>query len=375
MRIVIDISPAVYHRAGIGRYAHGLTTAVATEAHGHQCGTFYNRPHGITPLLDPDLACMPCRVIVWGNKAWRARVLLAYYLNRAQDPIIGEADLFHATDHLLPNLHTIPSVFSLHDLTFLTTDTHTTLSKLFLKLAMGRFLTRADAVIVPSEATKRDALKFYSPPPDKVHVIPYGVDSRFFHVESGAIEAVRHKYGLPDAFLLTVGTIEPRKNLTRLLGAYLALRAQGVAIPLILVGRRGWRSREFVKKLEDSQLGPSVRILGFVDDVDLPALYAAATVFAYPSLYEGFGFPVLEAMAAGTPVVSSDAASLPEVVGQAGLLVSPYDTNGLAEAIRTVIAHPDLRASLREAGLQQAQRFTWSETARATLEVYEAVTR
>ncbi len=260
-------------------------------------------------------------------------------------------------------------------LTFLTTDTHTTLSKLFLKLAMGRFLTRADAVIVPSEATKRDALKFYSPPPDKVHVIPYGVDSRFFHVESGAIEAVRHKYGLPDAFLLTVGTIEPRKNLTRLLGAYLALRAQGVAIPLILVGRRGWRSREFVKKLEDSQLGPSVRILGFVDDVDLPALYAAATVFAYPSLYEGFGFPVLEAMAAGTPVVSSDAASLPEVVGQAGLLVSPYDTNGLAEAIRTVIAHPDLRASLREAGLQQAQRFTWSETARATLEVYEAVTR
>ncbi len=113
MRIVIDISPAVYHRAGIGRYAHELTTAVAAEAHGHRCGVFYNQPRGTTPVLDLDLAYMSCRVIAWGNKAWRARVLLAHYLDRAQDPIIGEADLFHATDHLLPNLHTIPSVFSL----------------------------------------------------------------------------------------------------------------------------------------------------------------------------------------------------------------------------------------------------------------------
>lgn len=373
MNIVIDVSPAVYRRAGIGRYAQELTKALSVEAPDHRYVAFYNQPSGAKPFHDPGLARLPRRVVPWANKAWRLRVLLAHNLNHNQDAVIGEADLFHATDHLLPNLHDVASIFSLHDLTVLTTETHTTLNKLFLKLTLNRFLARADAILVPSEATKRDTLRFYNPPPEKLHVIPYGVDSRFFSDEPNAVQAVRAKYQLPDTFVLTLGTIEPRKNLSRLLDAFIKLHAQGVSIPLILAGREGWRSRDFLKKLEAAQLGHSVRILGFVDDADLPALYAAATAFVYPSLYEGFGFPVLEAMAAGTPVVSSNAASLPEVIGQAGVLVSPYDTDGLTEAIRDVVSQPGLRMTLREAGRRQAQRFTWTETARATLRIYEAV--
>ena len=373
MNIVIDVSPAVYRRAGIGRYAQELARALPTKAAEHHYIAFYNQPPGAVPSFDQGLGTWPRRIVPWGDKPWRLRVLLAHYLRRSQDALLRDVDVFHATDHLLPNLHRVASVFSLHDLTFLTTETHTTLNKLFLRLSMGRFLERADAIIVPSAATKTDALRYFHLPVAKLHVVPYGVDQRFFQVSSDAIRTARQRYRLPDTFILSVGTIEPRKNLSRLLDAYLLLRAQGIAMPLVLVGRRGWRSQGFLKRLEAAQLGQAVQLLGYVDDADLPALYSAATVFVYPSLYEGFGFPVLEAMAAGTPVVSSNAASLPEVVGQAGLLVSPYDTDGLSEAIRNVISQPDLRAALQEAGRRQAQRFTWSTTARATLKVYAAI--
>jgi glycosyltransferase involved in cell wall biosynthesis len=373
VNIVIDVSPAVYHRAGIGRFAQELAKTISTEAPEHQYTAFYNQPPGAMPSFDQGLGTWPRRTVPWADKPWRLRVLLAHYGHRSQDALVGDADVFHATDHLLPSLHRVASVFSLHDLTFLTTDTHTTLNKLFLRLSMGRFLARADAIVVPSEATKTDALRYFRLPMEKLHVIPYGVDQRFFGVDDGAVQVVRQRYRLPDAFVLSVGTIEPRKNLSRLLDTYLQLRAQGITMPLVLVGRKGWRSQEFLKRLEAAQLGQAVRLLGFVDDADLPALYAAATVFVYPSLYEGFGFPVLEAMAAGTPIVSSNAASLPEVVGDAGLLVSPYDIDGLAEAIKNIISRSDIRVPLGEAGRRQAQQFTWSATARATLRVYEAI--
>jgi glycosyltransferase involved in cell wall biosynthesis len=375
VKVVLDVSPAVYRRAGIGRFSQELTKALATEAPGNRYVAFYNQPRGAVPSFDHGLATLPRRTVPWGDKRWRMQVLLAHYLCSRQDALIDEADIFHATDHLLPYLRDTASVFSLHDLTFLTTETHTTLNKLFLQLSMSRFLERADAIIVPSEATRADALRYFGTCTEKLHVIPYGVDSRFLQVRPEAAEQARREYQLPGAFILSVGTIEPRKNLSRLLNAYLHLRAQGITVPLVLVGRKGWRSREFLKQLEAAQVGQAVRLLGFVDDQDLPALYAAATVFVYPSLYEGFGFPVLEAMAAGTPVVSSNAASLPEIVGQAGLLVSPYDVDGLSQAIKSVLSQPDLRATLQEAGQQQARWFTWSRSARATLEVYRAVAR
>jgi glycosyltransferase involved in cell wall biosynthesis len=375
VNIVIDVSPAVYHRAGIGRFAYELAKTLATEAPEHRYTAFYNQPPGATPSFDPGLDILPRRSVPWADKPWRLRVLLAHYVRRGQDALVGDADVFHATDHLLPYLHDAANVFSLHDLTFLTTETHTTLNGLFLRLSMRRFLERADAIVVPSEATKTDALRYFRLPEAKLHVVPYGVDQRFFQVESDAVRSALQKYSLPDTFILSVGTIEPRKNLSRLLDAYLLLRAQGIAMPLVLVGRKGWRSQEFLKRLEAAQLGQDVQLLGFVDDFDLPALYAAATVFVYPSLYEGFGFPVLEAMASGTPVVCSNAASLPEVVGQAGLLVSPYDSDELSTAMLAVISKSDLRAALKEAGHQQAQQFNWSATARATLGVYACVSR
>lgn len=184
---------------------------------------------------------------------------------------------------------------------------------------------------------------------------------------------LRQKYALPDRFILSVGTIEPRKNLSTLLEAYHTLRQSDPELGLVIAGRRGWRSAGFFQRLQALGLTTEVHLLGPVPDADLPALYGAAAVFAYPSLYEGFGLPPLEAMACGTPVVASNTSSLPEVIGDAGLLVAPHDVAGLAASIKMALSNTALRADLRARGLMQAVRFTWEAAARATLQVYQRV--
>ena len=370
MKIVIDISPAVYRRAGIGRYAQELTRALSADIQIQNYEVFYNQPPAATPLLDPNLATVPRHVVPWSNKGWRLRVLLAQYFGYPQDGLFGEADLFHATDHLLPNLRHTAGVFSLHDLTFLTTETHTTLNKLFLRLAMRRFLARADAIIVPSESTKRDALRYYGLRAAKMSVIPYGVNKRFFQVKPGISRHVRRRYRLPETFILTVGTIEPRKNLSRLLDALVLLHEREWDIPLVVAGKAGWKAGSIERKMELLVQQHLVHRIGYVDDRDLPGLYQAATLFAYPSLYEGFGLPVLEAMASGVPVVSSNTSSLPEVAGDAAILIDPMETDEIADAIQRILTDDDVRLSMRERGQQRAKAFSWTHTAEETLAVY-----
>ena len=371
MKVCLDLSAAVHGRAGVGRYSQRLAEALIALG-GDEYSVFYNRP--ADAQIAPPLDRLPRVPLALGDKPWRARVALAHEMRQPQDWLLSGADLFHALDHLLPYLTRTPSVFTLYDLTYrVQPATHNTLNRLYLTLLMPTFLRRANAVIAISESTRRDALRAYRLDPARITVVYGGVDPGFCPTPPVAQAAVRQKYALPERFILSVGTIEPPRISTALLDAYHTLRQSDSELGLVIAGRRGWRSASFFERLRRLGLEATVRLLGPVPDADLPALYSAAEVFAYPSLYEGFGLPPLEAMACGTPVVVSNTSSLPEVVGKAGLLVEPHDIAGLAAAIEAALTDTALQADLCARGLMQARCFTWEAAARATLQVYQDV--
>jgi len=372
MRICIDASPAVHHRAGLGRYAQELATALLDIDSENDYVAFYNRPSDAH--VDPPLDRLPHLTTNLPAKPWRMSALVAHFARISQDRLFPGIDLFHATDHLLPRLTRLKSVFTLHDLVFrFYPHTHKPLNRWFLTLMMPRFLKAADAVIAVSESTKRDAIRIYGIDEGKVTVIYEGVSQHFRRASPEAISAARHKYSLPDQFLLSVGTIEPRKNLTSLLEAYHTLKSEGLPLGLVIVGKKGWLYSGFFNRMHELGLDSAVAFPGFVPDEDLPALYSAADLFVFPSLYEGFGLPVLESLACGTPVVASNASSLPEVAGEAAILVDPRSVEALVRAVKDVLGNRELREDLRERGPKQAARFNWQRAARETLAVYTSL--
>jgi len=309
-----------------------------------------------------------------GYKPWRLAAMASHFTRVPFDSVYGRPDLVHATDHLLPHVRA-RSVFTLHDLIFeVYPEHHKRYNHAFLKLMMPRFLRAADHIIAVSEHTKRDAERLYGIDPAKMTVIHEGVHPRFRPVtDLAALEPVRRKYNLPEQYILHVSTIEPRKNLSTLLDALSALKPEFPDLKLVLVGKKGWLYEPFFEKLAASGLESEVVFPGFVAEEDLPAAYQLATVFAFPSFYEGFGLGPLEALASGVPVVCSNASSLPEVVGDAALLFPPTDTAALVAALRRVLADEALRRALRQRGPEWASRFTWERAARETLAVYERV--
>lgn len=372
MLVRVDISPSVQQRAGVGRYVEELVRNLVDISDGVDVRLFYADSTGRSPVSPLD--CLPQTTLRWDNKPWRLSALLSQYARVPMDSLVGDADIFHATDHLLPRLNGMRSVFTLHDLSFLTCpETHLPSNRWFLRVAVPVFLRRADAVICISDHTKRDAVRYYGLDDPKVFVVPEGVDERFGPVSDEQTAAVRARYSLPESFILFVGTIEPRKNLVTLLDAFHALRSEGRPERLVIVGRKGWLHEATFARVRELGLESEVLFLGYVADEDLPALFGAASVFAFPSLYEGFGLPPLEAMSCGTPVVCSDSSSLPEVCGDSAILVPPRDARALANALRRVLEDPALRGDLRERGIKQAAKFTWRQAAASTAEVYRTV--
>jgi glycosyltransferase involved in cell wall biosynthesis len=372
MRICIDASPAVHHRGGFGRYVQELVSALLAVETDNEYVAFYNRP--TDAQVDAPLDCLAHLTTNLPAKPWRMSAMLAHATHIPQDRLLPGIDVFHATDNVLPRLSRVRSVFALHDLIFrFYPETHSPLNRCFLTLMMPRFLHAADAVIATSDCTRKDAVRLYGLDEAKVRVIWAAVSSSFHPRAPEDISVVRTKHGLPDSFILSVGTLEPRKNLTSLLEAYRALKNEGSDCKLVIVGKKGWLYEGFFVRLRELGLEQDVVFPGFVPDDDLPALYSAAHLLAFPSLYEGFGFPVLEAMACGVPVVTSNTSSLPEVAGEAALLVDPKSVEELAAAMRRLLDDTALRAEMRARGLKRASRFTWEETARRTAEVYREV--
>ena len=387
MNVCLDLSPVVYQRAGLGTYARHLAEGLLALEGGPALTAFYNG--SATYPLPPNLASLPTYTLPLATRPWRLVAALSQQLNVGLDRWLLDCDLFHATEHLLPRLKGPRTVLTVHDLIFLLfPEYHLPLNRWFLNRFMPLFIRRADAIIAISQCTKDDLIRHYGVPSEKVTVIYEGVDSRFHPVtDPDVLGRVRARYGLPEHYILYVGTIEPRKNLTALLEAFVALRKQASnrqpatsnqrleagSWKLVIAGKRGWLYEGFFRRLRELGLEGEVILLGFVPDEDLPALYSAAELFVFPSLYEGFGLPVLEAMACGTPVIASNASSLPEVVGEAGILIDPHDVGGLVKAMGRVLMDGGKRREMREKGLQQAARFSWERTAAMTLGVYRSV--
>jgi glycosyltransferase involved in cell wall biosynthesis len=287
---------------------------------------------------------------------------------------MGQLDLFHAADFVLPPVKPgTRTIVTIHDLSFVRypdlvmpgMETH-------LNKWVPHSVRQADHVIAVSKATSQDLIELYQTPPEKITTLYHGATPGFKPVvDPNALAIVRQKYGLEDKpFVLSISTIQPRKNYRRLIQAFAQIDSP---VMLVIGGSKGWHYQDIFAEVD--KLGLEKRILfpGFVADTDLPALYSAASLFVYPSLYEGFGLPLLEAMACGTPVVTSNQSSLPEVVGEAGLLIDPYDVDALAAAMRQVLADTSLQQKLSQAGQIQAKKFTWEGMAAKLLKLYQTL--
>jgi glycosyltransferase involved in cell wall biosynthesis len=277
--------------------------------------------------------------------------------------------LLHCPAFVGPLWASTPFVVTVHDLSFLLfPEGFRGGNRIYLRTLTGLSVRRARRVIAVSESTRQDLVRLYGLAPHRVDVVHNGMDAAFRPLPAGEVEAFRSRKGLPERFLLFVGTLEPRKNIVRLVEAYAQLPMP--RIPLMLVGGKGWFYEEISVRVEELDLADEVRFVGYIPAEELPWWYNAAEALAYPSLYEGFGLPALEAMACGTPVVTSRTSSLPEVVGEAGMLVEPTDVAALAGALQHVLEDGELREQMRTAGLAQAASFSWQRTARETVKCY-----
>jgi len=288
-------------------------------------------------------------------------------------------DVLHV-QYTAPPFAPCPVVATIHDLSFEhLPETFKRRSWMQLRLTVRRTARAARHVIAPSEFTRADLIKTYGLPPGRVSVTPLAAPAHFRPVgDATEIERVCNRYGIGGPYILGVGSIQPRKNLARLIEAYADLRRAGFGdkLPqLVLVGKQAWLYGETLRAVARERVGHRTIFTGYVSEDDLPALYTGALCFAYPSYFEGFGLPVLEAMACGAPVLAGDRTSLPEVVGDAGLLVNPFDTGAIARSLARLIEDAELRAALRVKGLERARRFDWRETARSTLEIYRSATQ
>lgn len=356
MKITIDVSQMAYSGTGVGRYTFELVNALLTLPSKHEfilwAGVRKQRFY-FESLQKTE---------PWSRATWvyshvspKLAGVLFNYSPLHLEYLSGETDLIHLSDWTAP-VTRVPTVTTVHDLAFIKyPETVDPLIRHTQSIRLSRIISHGNHIIADSLSTKNDLIEKYHLDESRIDVVYPGIGSSYNPSSLDEIKRVKIKYSLPDRFILSLGTQEPRKNLERLIEA-----TKNQSLPLVIAGKYGWG-----KKVGNPA---HVNVLGFVVEEDLPALYSSATVFCYPSLYEGFGFPVLEAMACGTPVVTSNISSLPEIVGDAAVLVDPVNI----ESIRSGIEHALVTSEKKiKKGIQQAKKYSWNEAASQVMQIYE----
>lgn len=354
MKIAIDTQTTLGQKSGFGFYVKNLVEALAKVDRENQYFL-------ISPHLEKDFST-PQRLL-WDQMT---------FPNRARK---AKVDLLHQPCFSAPLLYPGKVVVTCHDLISVFFPENLPLaSRLFYSKWEPFSYRKASKIIAISEHTKKDLMAFLKIPAHKIRVIQLAASKDFRPIKSRTtLRKVQKKYHTGPNYILDVGTLEPRKNLPFLVRAYALAVREGVEVNLVITGKKGWYYEGLFRLVDDLNLKDKVIFTGYVAEKDLPALYSGAKAFVFPSLYEGFGLPPLEAMACGTPVLSSNTSSMPEVIGRAGILISPRDERVWAKNILKILRDKGLARTLSQMGIRQAKKFSWEETARKTIAVYQEI--
>lgn len=389
LRIAVDGRTIVRQRTGVGVYAERIVRALLAIDRTNRYTLFLAEPcdHLTAPNLQKIL--IPAYAHKGRNRYWDNILLPHFIENEGIDVFfspaftlpflprlkrfVGWLPLPKTVRLLLKIDQKVRYVVVIHDIICEHSPQYFTLTMSFKQRLIGRNAARvADRIIADSLCTKNDLVKFYGVAEDRVTVIYPEVDRNLRPVRNRkSLERIRHKYRLPTRYILYLGTIEPRKNVEGIVRGYAQLPEELRArYSLVISGGMGWKAEEIRDEIGRLAAKHDIRCLGYVDDEDVPSLYTMASLFVFPSFYEGFGYPPLEAMACGTPVITSNLSSLPEAVGDAAILVDPRNIDEIAAAMETVLTSPTLRRALRAKGFRQAAKFSWKQCARETLRVF-----
>ena len=372
MKIGFDISAQSLPRSGVGQYQHQLIRhLLKIDPKNDYLLYGFNvrnrkRLEAVrfdAPNCETRVIPIPQRLITLSWLAFRAPAL---------DRVVKGCDIYHVSEISIPPVKKAKRVAFVHDLTTLLFPQFHVPSNVFVHRQRFERLSEVDAILTNSETTKRDIVDHLKISSEKIHVTHLGADEVFRPMPKEGIHPVLERHGIQQPYLLFVGTLEPRKNLETLILAFNRLKEKDhISHQLVLAGQKGWLCEPILRAIEASPYHSDILRTNYLAEGDLPALMNGAEVFVYPSFYEGFGLPVLEAMQCGTPVVTSNVSSLPEVGGDACLYVDPHSVEEIADRIRMVLTDSNLQKSMSEKGIVQAKHFSWEKCARETLRVYE----
>ena len=371
MRIGINASKIYDVHTGVGRYTSNLSRSILKTSSKNDYYLYTPGRVGKTARSNIEGTDFEKPAVSIQNNTLRIlweQMVLPMYSRK------DRLDLFHYTDHALSLLfRKCPIIITVHDIAYLRLpNLLNTSRKVYKKNILQISIRKAKIIIADSYATKEDIIEYFGIREEKIRVIHLGVESRFRPINN--VEDFRLKNNLPSKMILNVGTLEPRKNVVSLIKAFRKLREMGFEdVKLVIAGNKGWLYQEIFKEVGQSGLKQEILFLGVVRDKDLPLLYNCADIFVYPSLYEGFGLPPLEAMACGVPVITSNTSSLPEVIGDAGIMVDPTDINSLCESMYILLKDKELWNRMRNMGLERSKLFSWDNTAEKILKVYDEV--
>jgi glycosyltransferase involved in cell wall biosynthesis len=369
MAVGLDVSPLDWPGSGIARYTYELCAALMGP--GSDTTVVPVAPRRRTDDALPPSPGPRGRTVgprFPSRAAWTFG-LLPLWLRRSR------LDVFHSTSYYAPLASGVPTVVTIHDLsTLIVPETHPRSRVIRARLLLRQVGAAAAAIITPSESVRADVAQWLDVPLGRIHVVPGAAAEHFRPVPPAAAAEVARRYGLEPGYFLSLGTVEPRKNIGRTIQAVGRIGADGSGAPLVIAGRIGWRATATLREAEEPAVRGHVRFLGHVPEADLPGLVSAAAALVYPSLHEGFGLPIVEAMACATPVITSVGGATAETAGGAALTVDPLDVDAIAAAMRAV-RDPETRSRLSDAGRQRAATFSWSRSAAETVAVYEAVRR